>query len=112
MLRAKSKSIWQSSSFGWNGICGVYAVCTRELNPITYEYDPLKVWYIGATKNIGKRLSNTKHPYRLLWAKGHCAFIRYIETPDYVKLEKRLISLLNPPLNKQHKRLVVNVNIF
>jgi len=102
-MRTK-KSIFQTSPFGWDKISGVYCICTGGLNYITFKRDPLKVWYVGSAKDIGKRLTNSNHPYILLQEKGFVPFVRYIETLDYVKLEKRIISLLNPPMNKQHVR--------
>lgn len=102
--KRRKNSIWQSSPFGWNGISGVYCVCTGGLSLETDQIEPLKVWYVGATKNIGNRLTNSNHPYRILWEKGYQPFIRFIETNDYVQLEKRIISFLNPPMNKQHTR--------
>lgn len=103
-MKNKKKSIFQISPLGWDGISGVYCICTGGLNYITFEIDPLKVWYVGSTKDIGKRLTNSNHPYIILQEKGYSPFVRYIETQDYIKLEKRIISLLNPPMNKQHVR--------
>jgi excinuclease UvrABC nuclease subunit len=106
--RRHKNSIWQSSPFGWDGISGVYCVCTGGLRLETDQIEPLKVWYVGATKNIRKRLTNVGHPYRILFGKGYWPFIRFMETSDYKKLEKRVISLLNPPMNKQHRRVSYN----
>ena len=104
-LRKRNKhSMWQSSYFGWHGVRGVYCVCTGGLNYETLEIEKLKVWYVGSSGNVGTRLNNLKHPYRILWGKGFQPFIRYAETEDYKKLEKRIISLLSPPMNKQYNR--------
>lgn len=97
--------MWESSAFGWDGISGVYCVCTGGINLNTLEDEPLKVWYVGSSKNIGNRLRNRQHPYLVLWNKGYNPFIRYYETQDYKKIEKRIISLLNPPMNRQYRRV-------
>ena len=86
---------WSISEFGWNKLKGVYAVCSI-INGKNIVY------YIGSSKNIGKRLSNPKHPYRKLYSKGVFVYIKYKQTENYIQLEKELISKINPPLNNQH----------
>jgi hypothetical protein len=108
MRKLRKNSMWQSSCFGWDGIGGVYCVCTGDVLPNGGGMINFKVWYVGSSKNIGKRLMNNNHPYKILFSKGYMPFIRYIETTNYVKIEKRVVRLLNPPMNKQHRRIVFN----
>lgn len=88
----KRISKWDISCFGWNNITGVYCVCSIQDNKT-------KVHYIGSSKDIGKRLANNKHPYRVLYNNGVKAFIKYKETKNYLELEKDLIKKLKPELN-------------
>ncbi len=99
-LRKRNKnSMWDTSFCGWEGISGVYCVCTSDDN-----HNNLKVWYVGSSHNIGKRLYNINHPYMILFKQGLWPFIKFTEVPNYKELEKRIISLLSPPMNKHHNR--------
>ncbi len=86
---------WSVSEFGWDGIMGVYAVCS-------IDNQDLVIHYIGSSKNIGKRLNNLSHPYRVLFEQNVFVHIRYFETSDYKNIEKLMINKFNPILNKQH----------
>lgn len=106
-LRKRNKdSIWNTSPFGWDKIKGVYCVCTCD-----DDYNNLKVWYVGSSGNIGKRLYNRNHPYYVLFSQGLWPFIKFAEVSNYKELEKRIISLLSPPMNKQHNRHKKNKNL-
>ena len=93
---ARKNKGWQISEFGWNGIKGVYCVCSRD-NGKTI------IHYIGSAKDIGKRVLSTNHPYRNLYDE-HLTFIKYRETERYVELEKQMIKKLKPRLNIQHTK--------
>lgn len=97
----KKRSRWDISSFGWNNITGVYCVCS-------IDNGKTKVHYIGSSKDIGKRLSNNKHPYRVLYDNGIMAFIKYKETINYLELEKDLIKKLKPEINYIFNRGGIN----
>lgn len=93
----KTRKKWDISCFGWNGLSGVYCVCS-------IENEKTKIHYIGSSKDIGKRLSSNKHPYRILYNNGIMAFIKYKETINYLELEIRLINKIKPELNINHKK--------
>lgn len=87
---------WNDSSFGWNGIKGVYAICTFD------ENKKIIVHYIGSSLNIGNRLANTNHPYRILFNKNLFPFVKYYENEDYKQIEIEMIKKYKPALNIQH----------
>lgn len=85
---------------------GVYAV-------IAYNYFGLQHWnrnyskhilYIGSSKNIEKRVSNGKHPYRKIYdrlsARNIAVVVQWYQTDDYILLEKELIQLVKTPFNR------------
>lgn len=84
---------WEISSFGWSNITGVYCVCSKDENRKTI------VHYIGSSKNIGKRILNNSHPYKILFNKGVGVFIKFKETPDYLELEQKMINKIKPIMN-------------
>lgn len=84
---------WEIPPFGRNGIHGVYCVCS-------YENNKTIIHYIGSSKDIGKRLSSTKHPYRKLYDSGIKVYVKLKQVQDYVLLEKNLIRKIKPPFNK------------
>lgn len=88
-------SKWEISAFGWNKIKGVYCICSI-VDGINF------IHYIGSSIDIGKRLSSSKHPYRVLYNSGHNVYVKFKETDKYIELEKKLISRLNPPINKHY----------
>jgi len=92
------------SEWGFN-FSGVYCVCTKINNDLSQR----RVWYVGSAKCISTRFTDPKHPYRILKEKGLEPFIRAYKTDEYRKLEKRIISLLNPPMNKQHRRIIFKI---
>lgn len=90
------KTKWDISFLGWNGIAGVYCVCSKGKNNKTI------IHYIGSSKNIGKRILSMQHPYRILCNNGIRCFIKYKETSDYLELERDLIYKIKPPMNIQN----------
>jgi hypothetical protein len=61
------------------------------------------VEYIGSSKNILKRLSSNKHPYRkLLSTEGTFIITKDFGTPDYIEYEKAFIRFFKPRYNKQY----------
>ena len=90
------KSKWEISCFGWHNIQGVYCVCSIKNNK-TF------IHYIGSSKDIGKRINNPSHPYRILYDLGVMAYIKFKQTDDYIELEKKLIGKIKPIMNIQHK---------
>lgn len=91
-MKTKKKIKWEISPFGWNGISGVYCIYTL-VDKIT------KLYYIGSSKDIGKRVSSEKHPYKKLFAEGHLVFIKFKECKNYIQLEKDLIRRIKPIMN-------------
>lgn len=87
---------WETSCFGWHNLTGVYCVFTVEDNKKSV------LQYIGSSKNIGKRLSNPSHPYRILVNQNKIVYVKYKVTKNYISSEKKLIIKLNPPLNIIH----------
>lgn len=88
---------WDISEFGWSGIMGVYAVCVWDK-----ERDKNYVLYVGSSQDIGKRLANLKHPYRILFDALRYPYIVYIKfkpTKDYRDIEKKFIKKLKPIMN-------------
>ena len=94
--------LFKTSEWGYC-FSGVYCVCTSMPNK------QIKIWYVGSAKRISTRLTDPHHPYRILRSKGLYPFLRCYETGDYKSIEKRLISLLNPPMNKQYRRIVFDI---
>lgn len=98
----------EPSIFGPPSSSGVYAVCISHdciyngMNPRMFKE---RILYIGSSKNVLKRLSNLKHPYRICFDrfKDKLVYTKVIETDNYIELEKSLIKEYNPILNKQHK---------
>lgn len=96
MVRSRSlKSNWEISCFGWDKIYGVYCVCEK-IN------EKIHIHYIGSSKDIGKRLQNNKHPYKILLQKDCNVFIKFKQVENYLELEKRLINKIRPKYNKHH----------
>ena len=87
---------WKISSFGWHGITGVYCVCTIN------QEKKVSVQYIGSSKDIGKRLANNYHPYRIIYNKGFLTFIKYREVENYKELEKAMIKKIKPKYTIHH----------
>jgi len=81
---------------------GVYAVCvySRSRN---YE----RVLYIGASMNVKKRILKLNHPYLLAFNRfdgwNFPVFTRVFETEDPFPLEKKLIEIYRPAMNKRGK---------
>lgn len=74
---------------------GVYELST--VNKIQYGRNRCDVLYIGASKNIQKRLSNysgskTKNIRLKLYVNGSDLFVRYFLTKNYVQVEKELLK--------------------
>lgn len=107
MKGLKNHNFWQDSRWKMYGTSGVYCICTRGHNIRKGSFEPLKIWYVGSAKDIGKRLSSSKHPLWTVWNDtGMLPFVRFMITSDYVHLEKRLIRLMNPILNKIGKKKI------
>lgn len=55
--------------------------------------------YVGSSKNLFERYD--KHPVRN--KKGFVCYVFYwLEEPNYYEVEKTMIKILRPALNKQH----------
>ena len=93
----KRKSQWEISCFGWDGISGVYLICSKDENEKT------KIHYIGSSKDIGKRILHPEHPYMKLLKNGIWTYVKFKECKNYLELEKKLIKRLKPELNIQNK---------
>ena len=90
----------EASLFGPPRRPGVYAVCMKD-KPKSEE----QILYIGSSYNVFKRVMNPNHPYRVCFAEmeGKFIYTKTILTDDYVELEKRLIKIYQPQMNKQYK---------
>lgn len=95
---------FETSPFGIPETPGVYAVCGHEMNS-----QKESVLYIGSSKNMKKRVYNTKHIYRILFDKmsswKYSVYVKYYETDDYLRLEKSMIAEFNPKYNKNGKAI-------
>ena len=82
--------------FGPLSEAGVYGV---------FEYDEHHIatlLYVGASKNIQKRVLAPNHHYIKLYRSGRNVCTRSIATDNYVELEKELIKKYKPELNIIH----------
>jgi len=88
------------SAFGPPQCPGVYAVCVK--NCLSSKE---RIIYIGSAQNIFKRVMKLQHPYRLAFSRFNDKYVytKSIETEDYARLEKELIKIYRPLLNKAHK---------
>lgn len=88
--------------FGPPPVAGVYAVCVRHNDRKHKE----RIVYIGSSKNVSKRLKNQSHPYLLCFHRfpRMLVYTKTIETEDFMELEKELIRVYKPLLNRQHKK--------
>lgn len=80
---------------------GVYAIYT--LNRDTKES---QLQYIGSSKNMANRVYKNKHKYIDLFNKkmdNEYVCVAFLETEDYVSIEKKLIKTHNPLLNIIHR---------
>lgn len=86
---------------------GVYAVYF--LYGMGQDPKNARLVYIGSSKNIKKRIQSTTHPYgQILIRKKRglsklSVFCKYIECDDFKEVERILISLYKPILNKTLK---------
>jgi hypothetical protein len=83
---------------------GVYAVCIcRQLDGRTFT--PERILYIGSSNNVQKRIISQHHPYIKIFRRldEYFVYTRIIYCEDYRALEKKLIKIYRPLLNKQHK---------
>ncbi len=101
-----SERLFDSVELDWFGTSnepGVYAVCVKK----DYSSDsPEKIIYIGSSGNIKKRVSHTTHPYVIYFKRypHRPLYVKEILTTDYINLERQLISVYKPLLNKQNMK--------
>lgn len=83
--------------FGPPNRSGVYAVCIRP-----YNGKKETILYIGSSKNINKRVNAQDHHYRICYDlyDDMLVYTKSIETDDFIEIEKELISIYKPILNK------------
>jgi hypothetical protein len=89
--------------FGPSKAPGVYAVCVK--NGYGKKY-PERIIYIGSSQDIHKRLLSPNHVYKKCYQKfdvDRPVYTKEILTENYKELEKELIRVYRPLLNKQHK---------
>lgn len=82
--------------FGPLSLPGVYGI---------FEYDEnytATILYVGASKNIQKRVLSSNHHYIKLYRSGRNVCTRSIATDNYMELEKELIKKYKPELNIIH----------
>lgn len=90
---------FEISPFGRPNTPGVYAVWASNMN---YEGGVPHLLYIGSSKKIGSRLNNPNHPYKIAYRKlNGLVYVSFLETSDYIKIEKELIARHKPKLNIQ-----------
>lgn len=95
-----------TSPFGLPDTEGVYAVCVNHYKEFNKPKPRERILYIGSSKNMQKRvMNNSNHPYRICYDRfdDFLVYTKSIETEDYVELEKYLIKVYKPLLNKNHK---------
>ncbi len=93
--------LFEISPFGPPDSAGVYMIVSRtEFNDGTLGHE--RILYVGSSKCISKRVLSTNHPYRLFWNRGVPVTLKFLETEDYVNMEKRIIKHYKPILNKQY----------
>ena len=79
--------------------CGVYIIYCIDLENLTFN-----IFYIGSAKNISKRLSTLNHPISKYIKNPSISYrIDIILCENYKNIEKTLIKLFQPQLNKMHK---------
>ena len=92
--------VFTSDPCGPTTKAGVYLVTL--INPETKKR---KVFYVGSSKNIQKRVLNPSHPYRKLFDRFSERFwvvTEDYETDNYIELEKELIRYFKPVMNNVH----------
>lgn len=79
---------------------GVYAVLVFE----RLTMNPLRVVYIGSSKNIHKRVMNPCHIFRRIFSitRSLCVSVWCYETDDFINIEKSLIIKYRPRFNRRH----------
>jgi len=99
------KSFITGCGMGIDSCPGVYAICVINMDRYweTREYNS-RVLYIGSSKNISRRVESPNHIYHIVYNRFRKtnvnAFVKWYKTDDYLKLEKELIQLVKPILNK------------
>lgn len=88
--------------FGRPNEPGVYIVCTT--NYPWYEGKE-HILYIGSSLNMGKRIENRRHPYRISIERfnNSLVYVKFLYTSDYKNIESELISTYKPIINKNMK---------
>lgn len=83
---------------------GVYAICVVKDTYYPAQGKEMRVVYIGSAKNIKRRVLHPSHPYRRLYSilKSYWVTCFWVETKDYLALEKALIKKYRPRLNIVH----------
>lgn len=91
----------ETNIFGPPACPGVYAVCINHYDRSHKE----RILYIGSSKNVSERLHNRSHPYLKCYDRfsEFLVYTKTIETEEYEQLEKELIGVYRPLLNKQGK---------
>lgn len=79
---------------------GVYAVCVSA-TPSSIE----RIVYIGSSSNMKRRMLSATHPYIKLFRKlsDYCVYTRCHICEDFLDLERKLIGVYKPLLNKHWK---------
>ena len=86
--------------YDWIGTDGIgpHNDLAKENEGVYAIFDLKKVYYIGRSGNIKKRLS--KHEvYRTLWKLGFSVSVKWIYTDESAFVEKQLIREFNPIVN-------------
>lgn len=93
---------FEISAFGRPNTSGVYAVWASNN---LHEAGMPHLLYIGSSAQIGKRVENTNHPYRVAYERlNGMVYVSFFETDDRLRLEAELIKKHRPILNIQGKR--------
>ena len=89
---------FEFSGFGYPSNGGVYAFFA-----MTNNLELADILYIGSSKNVDKRIKS--HGLRKIIPMDLFYCVGFIETENYIELEKALIKKYNPPYNKQHVKI-------
>lgn len=91
---------FRSSPFGPPPVCGVYVVCVA-----TKDFEQRYAVYIGSSKNIQRRVLNTRHIYRRLYnlLKNSWVYTMSYPCDDFINVESELIKKYKPRFNKYGK---------
>lgn len=81
---------------------GVYAVVIAKPIEKAFDIDNEHLLYIGSSSNMRRRVRDTNHLLRRIALRPNIhdfTYVRFLETDDYLSIERSLIKTLRPPFN-------------